>query len=270
MITPLLSLLVWLASRVPIPVASVWARGVALIWWYILPFRKALAVSNVRRAFPEFTHGQIRRTLLDMMYNITLSYVELLVFERTRVRLPVEGSSQVPPGSLVVAAHAGAWDIGLLSLAAEIPLATFLRTPKNVWVRDRMAAIRQNHGLMGLETGTTLADGYAALESGRSLMFIQDQRHNNGILSPFFGHPCKTSPGLGVVHLKTGRPVYACWQVRLGPGKHRFWCVPMPLHAPTGDRTADVQAITDACNAYYASKIREFPSGWLWLHDRWR
>jgi KDO2-lipid IV(A) lauroyltransferase len=257
-------------SRIPIPVANVVAWGIAWTWWTLLPIRRGLAISNVRRAFPEFSGVQIRQTLVAMMHNIALFYMELLIFERRGVRLTVDNSASIPPGSLVVAGHAGAWDIGLLTLAHEIPLATFVRTPKDPWVSRFMAAIRDSHGLLSLETGAGMAEGYAALEAGRSLMFIQDQRFNSGIPSPFFGVPCKTSPGLAVAHIKTGRPVYACWQARRGPGKHRFWAMPMEMPALTGDKKVDVQAITDACNAYYAARIREYPSGWLWLHDRWR
>lgn len=266
----MLAVLAWIVARIPIPVANVLAWGVAWLWWVLLPIRRKLAEQNVRRAFPDWGRRDVRRTLLAMMHNIVLSYVELFVFERTGQKLVVEGADRIPPGSLVVAGHAGAWDLGLLALADGIPLASFVRTPRNPWVQKTMARIRANHSLMSLETGTTLADGFAALEVGRSLLFIQDQRFNNGIVSPFFGHPCRTSPALAVAWLKTGRPVYACWQVRVGPGRHRFWARPLDLPSPTGDRAKDVQAITDACNTFYADRIREVPSGWLWLHDRWR
>lgn len=262
--------LTWVVARLPLPLANVIAWKVAWLWWFVLPVRRSVAIANVGRAFPEYTPTQVRRTLVAMMHNIALSYMELLIFERRGVRLTVDDSDTIPTGSLILAGHAGAWDLGLLTLAHEIPLATFVRTPNSPWISQRMASIRDRHGLLSLETGSGLTEGYAALEAGRSLMFIQDQRFNAGIESPFFGVACKTSPAMAAVFLKTGRPVYACWQARLGPGKHRFWAMQLQLPPVTGDKKKDVQAITDACNAYYAARIREFPSGWLWLHERWR
>ncbi len=261
---------VWVASRLPIPVANAFAWAIAWTWWTVLPFRKRLAAANVRRAFPEFSAADVRRTLVAMMHNIALFYMELVIFERRGVRLTVDDSDKIPPGSLILAGHAGAWDIGLLTLAHEIPLASYVRTPKNAWIKRFMADVRDRHGLLSLETGAGMVDGYAALVAGRSLMFIQDQRYNQGILSRFFGVPCKTSPAMAAAYLKTGRPVWACWQARIGPGKHRFWAMPLELPPLTGEKRADVQAITDAVNAYYAARIREYPSGWLWLHDRWK
>ncbi len=266
----MLPVLAWIVARTPIPVANVLALLLARVWWYLLPFRRALAERNVRRAFPGYSEREVRRTLLAMMHNIILFYMELFIFERRGEKLAFEGTEHIPPGSYLVAAHSGAWDIGLATLASSTPLASFVRTPRNAWVRDTMAAIRERHGLLSLETGTTLADGLAAMDAGRSLLFIQDQRFNAGILSPFFGVPCRTSPAFGVAWLKKPRPVWACWQVRLAPGKHRFWVEPFEMPVPTGDKKADVQAITDALNAFYAERIRQYPSGWLWLHDRWK
>jgi Kdo2-lipid IVA lauroyltransferase/acyltransferase len=37
----------------------------------------------------------------------------------------------------------------------------------------------------------------------------------------------------------------------------------------TGDRTADVYALTVAMNATLERWIRDQPESWLWLHRRW-
>ena len=265
-----MGVLAWVMARIPLSVADPLAWCVAWVWWFILPIRRRLAADNLRRAFPAFDAPQVRRTLVRMMHDIVLSYIELVVFDRTGQASPAIGAELVPPGSLLIGAHSGAWDLGLLVAARAVPLATFVRTPSGRWAREKMASLRAKHGLLFLETGSTLADGYAALEAGRSLLLIQDQRLNKGIPSRVFGRPCKTSPALGVMWLKTQRPVFAVWQRRVGPGQHRFECQPFQMPEPTGDKEADVQAITDACNAYYEARIREEPSGWLWLHDRWR
>ena len=40
--------------------------------------------------------------------------------------------------------------------------------------------------------------------------------------------------------------------------------------APTGDREADVRAITLAINEVAERFIRRFPEQYLWAHRRWR
>ncbi len=258
-------------ARLPLGVASGVAWFLAWAWWTVLPIRKRVAVRNLRRAFPEWSQARVRATLTAMLHNIVLGYIELLISERTGVSMvEAVGVEQLQPGSILLAGHGGSWDISLLALADATPTALFLKPPADPWARERIAALRARHGLLGLSTGATLADGYAALDSGRALLFIQDQRFNRGINSPFFGAACRTSTGFAVTILRTGRPVYGVWQQRLGVGRHRFWITPFSMPARTGHEALDVQALTDAANAWYADRIREHPAGWLWLHERWK
>jgi KDO2-lipid IV(A) lauroyltransferase len=145
-----------------------------------------------------------------------------------------------------------------------------VRTPADPWTRRFLAAQRAAHDVVAFDTGARMDAAYAALDAGRSVFFVQDQRHAKGVPSPFFGRPARTSVGLAAAHLRTGRPIWAVWQRRVGVGAHHVWAAPLPLPPRTGDATADLQAITDACNAWYEARIREHPHGWLWLHRRWR
>lgn len=269
--TELRGALLFVLARLPLGAADRLAWLIAWLWWTVVPIRKAVAVQNVGRAFPEWPPSKVRATLTAMLHNIVLGYIELLIAERTGATMvEAVGVEQLPPGSIVLAGHGGSWDLSLLALADRTPTALFLKPPSDPWARTQIAALRARHDLLGLSTGATLADGYLAMQSGRALLFIQDQRFNSGITSLFFGVPCRTSTGFAVSILRTGRPVYAVWQERLGLGRHRFWIAPFSMPARTGDDAGDVQALTDAANAWYADRIRERPSGWLWLHDRWK
>ncbi len=258
-------LLVAVLARLPLRLADALAWGIAWLWWLVLPVRRRDAVEQLRAAIPD---AHPRRTLTRMMHDLALGYVEILQFER--LRITVEGVEGMPPGALVLAGHGGSWDIALLAWADAFPLAIFLRTPSDRWARDFLERHRVKHDVLGLQTGARMDDAYAALDAGRAVMFIQDQRHAKGIPSAFFGRPARTSAGIAAAHLKTGRPIWAAWQWREGVGRHHLRIGPLPLPALTGDRTADVQAVTDATNAWYEARIREYPHGWLWLHRRWR
>lgn len=258
--------LLWLAARVPLGWVDGFAHLVAHLWWWVLPVRRRVAVENLRRALPEVAP---RPTLIRMMHDLVLGYVELVQYERGGVRVEVHAEG-VPPGSILLAGHGGSWDLALLACADTLPIAIFLKTPSNPWVRARLAAFRARHDVGALETGATMEAAYAALAAGRSVFFIQDQHYARGIPSPFFGRPAATSTGLAAAVLRTGRPVWGTWPVRTGRGRHQLVFEPIPLPAPTGDRAADVQAITDAANRWYETQIRRRPHGWLWLHRRWK
>ena len=253
----LLDLLVGLAARTPLRVASGFAWVVAWIWWCIAPVRKAVAVRNFRMCLPGVP---VRPALIRMMHNLVLSYFEFLQFDRVRVR--VEGAEGLV-GAVVVAGHGGAWDATILGTAEIIPMTIFFRTPTNRWVQALLARLRDAHGVQRLETGSTMADGYAALEAGRNVFFVQDQRHNKGASIPLFGRPARTSLGAAVASIKTGRALYGCWQHREGVGRH-------VIRFERLDLTGTAEARTLSLNVWYEAQVRERPHGWLWLHDRWK
>jgi lauroyl/myristoyl acyltransferase len=229
----------------------------AWTWWLVLPIRRAEAVDNLRRALPDVPP---RPTLTRMMHDLALGYVEILQFPR--LTIAVEGLP-VPPGSLLLGGHGGSWDVALLAWADAIPLGIFLKTPTDPWARELLARLRREHDVLALETGSRMEQAYAALDAGRSIFFVQDQRYGKGLVSPFFGQPARTSAGLAAAAQKTGRPVYGCWQWREGVGRHRLHVAPLAL-------AGDLQEMTDAANAFYEARIRERPHGWLWLHRRWK
>jgi KDO2-lipid IV(A) lauroyltransferase len=260
-------LLLALLARLPLAFADAGSWLLAWTWWWVLPVRRRVAVENLARALPE---APPRRTLTRMFHDIALGYVELLHYDRGgNVRVEVD-AAEVPPGSILLSGHGGSWDLALVASAEVLPIVIFLRTPANPWVRTRLAGLRERHGVGALETGTRMDAAYDALSQGRSVYFVQDQHFANGLPSVFFGRPARTSAGLAAAVLRTGRPVFAAWPVRLGRGRHQLRFERLDLPTPTGDRAVDAQAITDATNRWYEARIRERPHGWLWLHRRWK
>lgn len=265
-------LLPWLGARVPLRLASAAAWLAAWIWWWVLPVRRSVAVDNLRQALPD---APVRATLTRMMHDIVLGYVELLRWDReVRRGLPptviVEIPPLVQPGSLILSGHGGMWDLLVLAMARYHTMAIFLRPPTEPWARERLRDLREAHGVHALVGRASMADAYAALEAGENVCFVQDQAYAKGVASPFFGRPAMTSLGFAAALLATGRPAWGCWPVRVGLGHHRLDVAPFEVPPLTGDREADLQAVTDATNRWYEAHIRARPHGWLWLHRRWK
>jgi lauroyl/myristoyl acyltransferase len=61
----------------------------------------------------------------------------------------------------------------------------------------------------------------------------------------------------------------AAWPERVGVGHHRLVFEPF-VFSSTGNREADLLAVTALANRWYEAKIRACPHGWLWLHRRWK
>ena len=78
-----------------------------------------------------------------------------------------------------------------------------------------------------------------------------------------------TASALAAVALRLQCPVLPTCSQRIGPARFQVtFGAPLPL-PDTGDRDADVLALTQAVNDQLEAWIRAKPESWLWLHRRW-
>ncbi len=241
-----------------------------------------LALANIRRAMPELADDEVKRILHGMWDNIgrvAAEYPhlhEFCCYEGGRIE--VVGAENIDlmredgMGGIFFSGHLGNWEIGALSATQRgVPLAQAYRAPNNPIVDRLIRAIRdraiagERHA-KGREGGRRLAR--SLLEGGHLGMLI-DQKQNEGIPVPFFGHEAKTMTALATFALKNRFPVVPARVERMG-GAHFHITLLAPMELPdTGDKEADVFETMRRVNALLESWIRERPEQWLWLHRRW-
>ena len=231
------------------------------LWWWVLPVRKQVAIANYRAAFPDRDPTELRRTVGEMIW----SYVELACGKRATVH----GAELAREGGVCLAGHLGAWDLCLISAASEIPISIFVRPPTNPIAAWWIERARTRAGLELLSPRGSAMGALRALKRGRVVVFIQDQRHNQGTAVPFFGRPALTSRGFGLLAAKTGAPLLGATQWRDASGQHHIKIERLNPTLPE-DPVAAAHALTAYSQEFYEEKIRIHPHSWLWLHDRWR
>ena len=108
-----------------------------------------------------------------------------------------------------------------------------------------------------------------ALREGQYVAQLIDQRYDRGLAVPFFGEPAMTNPAMARTALHLKLPVVPCRTQRLAGARFRI-TVEAPLALPdSGDRDADVLALTAAMTARIEAWVRDDPGQWFWLHRRW-
>ena len=230
------------------------------LWWLVFPVRKELAVRNFATAFPDENPSKLRRSVGVVVW----SYFELLA----RRRAKVQGVEFLKGGTIALGGHASSWDITLLSLACHVPVTIFVKPPSNPFAAWVIAALRGQEDLELLAPTGSMSDAYEALERGRMVMFVQDQRYNQGIPVDFLGRPALTSAGFASMVWRTKAPVVGVWQRKEG-GEHHVSVSSLDIEIPE-DRDAAILALTQESQRFYADRIKENPPNWWWLHDRWR
>ena len=231
------------------------------LWWWVIPVRKRVAIANYRAAFPDRDPTELRRTVGEMIW----SYVELACGKRATVH----GVELAREGGVCLAGHMGAWDLCLVSAATKVPITIFVRPPTNPLVAWWISRVRTRAGLELLSPKGSALAAIRAVRKGRVVVFIQDQRHNQGIPVSFFGRPALTSRGFGLLATKTGAPMLGATQWRDANGEHHIKVERLNPQLPK-DEIEAVDALTAFSQTFYEGHIRSTPHSWLWLHDRWR
>ena len=98
---------------------------------------------------------------------------------------------------------------------------------------------------------------------------MNDQKFNQGIAVPFFGHDAMTAPGPTRMALKYDVPILPVSTERTGPAQFR-----VTFHDPievsrTGNLKEDIRATVENINAFVEARVRATPDQWFWMHRRW-
>ncbi len=103
---------------------------------------------------------------------------------------------------------------------------------------------------------TALRDGeIVALAADRDLA-------GDGIPVTMFGHPATLPAGPATLALRTGKPLYVARALREGPDRYTATAWPVAIE-PSGDRRADVAALTRDVGARFEAIIAEHPEQWF-------
>jgi KDO2-lipid IV(A) lauroyltransferase len=242
----------------------------------ILPVSR-IADANLRLALPELDANARRRLVRGVWDNLGRVMAELphLAFLRVEMvgaeylcALAARGGP-----AMLFSGHVGNWEV-LVPSAAMLGLRPGMvyRPAGNPRVDALLSNLRRDAigEVPMFPKGAAGARGAVAhLRSGRILALLTDQKMNDGIEVLFFGHPAMTASATAALALRFNASLFPAHAERLGPAHYRI-IVDDPLPLPTsGDRAADVAALTESMNRCVEGWIRNRPAEWLWLHRRW-
>lgn len=247
----------------------------------LLPVSR-VAHANLAAAFPSLEAPARRRIVRGVWDNLGRTVAEMPHTQTLRQtpdgsgwRLSDEGRlaelRERGGPAIFFTGHIGNWE--LLPLAAAslgLPLSIVYRPAKNPHVDAVIAELRGGDPLRHFPKGAQGARAaFGHLARGGMLGLLMDQKLNDGIAVPFFGRPAMTAPSAAAYALRFRCPLIPAYVRREGPASFRIVVEP-PLTLPnTGNRPADIAAVTLAINRTLERWITDWPEGWLWLHRRW-
>lgn len=275
-LTPLGLVLAWLPARLGLWVGA----RLGDLGWAALPGRRAVALENLARAFPERAAAELARIGRDSFRHLGMSFVESCVFffrppARLLSRVAVDGAHNMEAadalgrGMLLLTAHYGNWELLAASHAlTRFPLSVVMRPLDSPAFDPILERFRLRSGVELITKRRALPDIVDALRRRRMVGILLDQNasRREGVFVPFFGVPASTSKGMALIALRTGAPVLPVFIRRQPDGRHVVQAgAPVPV-PPDGD----VEAFTRAFNEAIEEAIRRAPEQWFWLHRRWK
>lgn len=246
-----------------------------------LPVSRVAEV-NLRIAFPDRDAGWRRATVRATWDNLGRVGGELPVLPALMDRadaIEVEGlahfqaMAEAGGPAILFSGHFANWEV-LLPAAARhgVAAGVVYRAIGNPLIDRMLMAIRSDamggQALMLPKGAAGARETLAHLRRGGVVGMLMDQKMNDGIPALLFGRAAMTAPALAHLALRFRCPVIPARAERLGPARFRI-VVEKPLALPdTGDRHADIAALTQAVNDTLERWIRARPGEWLWLHRR--
>ncbi len=239
------------------------------------------AITNLARAFPEWTPPKRRRVARLMFVHLAETAAEAVHLHRfvhgaARVTLSAAQRQLLDEalargqGVMAVSGHIGNWELLAQVIAAAGYPAFAVAKPLYDPRLTRWAhAQRSRFGLQILWRGDdgVAKDMLRVFHDNAILGLLIDQDTRvQGIFVPFFGRPAHTPAAAAALALRTGAPVVIAWSQRVGK-LHR---VHLELCEPHDLGLDPVTALTARITARLEAAIRDAPEQWVWLHDRWR
>ena len=269
-----------------------WLRrtGAAVGWlaYYLVPAIRQIARANLNLAYgaalPACEKARIARvscqnfvaTLLTFFWSRRLNrqaLAQIAHVDPAGLQLVRELQAQRRP-IIFITLHYGDWELlGLTTGLLGFPITIPTRTMRNAAVEAVFARLRSLTGNQIIPRQHAVGKLLKTLQRGGCIALLVDQHVPvtlGGIWCQFFGVPSLTSPATAQLALHSGAAIVGCAARPLPGGRFRITYGPEITISPTGNKTADIQALTQRCLDFCEGVIREQPEGWLWAYKRWK
>lgn len=175
-------------------------------------------------------------------------------------------------GVMFLTSHLGAFDLQITNMALRGLQPNIVGTAlKDERLNDLLWEYRNAFGAIAIERGKESVKLFKALKSGGSIAILidQDTKVKSRFVN-FFGMPAATPIGATILAMRTGAavvPTYIFLDENLQQQMHILPEIPLVM---TGDEEADLVANTQLFTNFTEKIVREHPSQWVWMHERWK
>lgn len=235
-----------------------------------------VALRNLDLAFPDKAaseKNQILRGMWDNLGRLIGEYPHLPQIGRQaelRGIEHIEAARDSGKPAILFCGHLANWELPTIRQKTGLDLHVVYRKPNNSGVDRLLRRARRAGCASQIEKGPHGArEIVSMLRKGGVIGMFVDQKMNEGLPIPFFGHDAMTAQAIAHFALKFKCPLYPFRIERLSGCRFRITVLPAQPVVETARKDEDVKRILTNINLLLESWIRERPEQWLWIHRRW-
>lgn len=175
-------------------------------------------------------------------------------------------------GLIFATGHVGSWDIsGVIAALLGLPITSVFRPSPLPALNRLIADMRTRTGQIVVARKNVMWTLKKVLREKKTIGILADGGgKHSAVLAPFLGTAARSVATPALLHLATGAPIAVVAIIRVGRMKFRLRVFDVIRDANTGNREADLVAITTRCNRALGEGIREAPEQWFWQSRRFR
>jgi len=283
-------------------VTGLLSRGVALrvgecagrLAFHCLRKLRKRTIGNLTMAFnSEKSRREILELASDVFANLGKNALEVSVLNRrppeeinniitARGEERLEEGFKKGKGVIYITAHLGSWELmaAYYALMGRHPVNVIARSLYDERINRILLKFRSRYGVKTILRGRTgkresvvasTKEILRVLRRNELLGVLVDQ-HIKGIDSvpvTFLGGTTTTPSGAASLALASQAEVFFGYTYRGEDNRHYIVAERVGPLSRSKDRTSDILANTSLFTRLIEEKVREFPSQWVWIHDRW-
>ena len=241
-----------------------------------------IAYNNIKMCFPDKAEDEIQTILSGMWDNLgrnITEYPHLRKINRKNVDeyVNIEGAKTLDKirnsnkTVIFIAGHFANWEMVPKTFwEYGVPAAIVYRKANNPLVNDMLLSIRSGYQTYPIAKGPAGARQLIkAIKNKEYIGMLIDQKQNDGIKVPFFGRNAMTAPAMANLALR-----YDCMVVPVQLKRNKGFSFTMKLYpeielSRSDNHDKDILDNMTHINKMFEKWIRENPSDWFWVHNRW-
>jgi len=256
----------------------------AFIFFYFIPIRKDVTLSNLKKAFPDYPYHKIKQIAFDSYRSFLVAIIEILHLPamtrddmRNAVTCPnvslIREKYSNNNGVILLSAHFGNWEYvaASASLQAGLPFHVVVKPQRNPYVTEWLNKMRTKWDNKVISLGLSIREIYKNLKEKNLVAMVADQRGPyEGIRVNFFGIKTAVYSGTAVLAFRTNAPIIYGITVRQPDYSYKVILEEISMENLPENEEEKIIEISQRHTSYLEKFIRQYPEQWLWMHKRWK